>query len=228
MWFPPIEGTEVPFCKIDVTLATAGTIYVDDEDNIYIASARGEPGRLPLQRAVPDLGRRRRRVREDRPHRRADGRRGAARAVHRAGREGVDAGRVMGSPDGTFFVSSVITGVIAEYDADGEFVRTVLEPPAGEQLGAEPFSTGTPLGLGFGPDGTLYYADLGIVIGDGIGPGPETGTVRRIRFIDGEPQPPRSSTRASPTPTASASTCRDTEIGDGCAAHCARESTAFQ
>ena len=97
---------------------------------------------------------------------------------------------VMGSPDGTFFVSGVITGVIAEYDADGAFMRTVLEPPAGEQLGAEPYSTGTPFGLGFGPDGSLYYADLGIVIGDGIGPGPETGTVRRIRFTDGEPDAP--------------------------------------
>ena len=106
----------------------------------------------------------------------------------------------MGSPDGTFFVSGVITGVIAEYDADGAFVRTVLEPPAGEQLGAEPYSTGTPFGLGFGPDGTLYYADLGIVVGDGIGPGPETGTVRRIRFTDGEPDAARDPRRGPRLP----------------------------
>ena len=87
-------------------------------------------------------------------------------------------------------MSSVFTGVINEYDAEGAFVRTVLSPPPGEQLGEQTFSTGTPLGLGVGPDGTLYYADIGITVTDeGIGPGPE-GTVRRIRFIDGEPRPP--------------------------------------
>ncbi|TMK65011.1 MAG: hypothetical protein E6G60_06000 [Actinobacteria bacterium] len=69
-------------------------------------------------------------------------------------------------------------------------MRTVLSPPAGESLGEKSFSTGTPLGIGVGPDGTLYYADIGIVINSqGIGPGSE-GTVRRIRFVDGEPQPP--------------------------------------
>jgi hypothetical protein len=97
---------------------------------------------------------------------------------------------VMGSPAGTFYVSSVITGVIAEYDADGTFKRVILQPPAGDELGAKPYSTGTPFGLGFGPDGTLYYADLGVVVSDGIGPGDKTGTVRRIRFTDGEPQAP--------------------------------------
>ena len=41
------------------------------------------------------------------------------------------------------------------------------------------------------PDGTLYFADIGIVISDdGIGPGDGTGKVRKIRFVDGEPQPP--------------------------------------
>jgi len=70
-------------------------------------------------------------------------------------------------------------------------VRTILQPPAGETLGAEPFSTGTPLGLGIGPDGTLYFADIGIVIADGrIGPGRGTGKLRRIVFVDGEPQAP--------------------------------------
>ena len=67
----------------------------------------------------------------------------------------------------------------------------MLQPPEGETLGAEPFSTGTPLGVAVGPDGSLYYADLGLVIDErGIGPGRGTGSVRRIRFERGEPQPP--------------------------------------
>ena len=82
--------------------------------------------------------------------------------------------------------------MINEYDADGTFVRTVLRPPAGETLGPKPYSTGTPLGVGVGPDGTVYYADIGIVNGpDGIGPGrPRRASVRRIVFPGGAPLPP--------------------------------------
>jgi hypothetical protein len=59
-------------------------------------------------------------------------------------------------------------------------------------LGAKPYSTGTPLGIGVGPDGSIYYADIGIVISSGgIGPGNDTGTVRRIRFVHGVPQAPQ-------------------------------------
>ena len=96
------------------------------------------------------------------------------------------------APDGGFYVSSVITGIINEYDADGVFVRTVLQPPAGEEVGPEPISTGTPLGIGVDADGTLYYADIGIIADpeNGFGPGDGTGSVRRITFVDGEPQPP--------------------------------------
>ena len=91
-----------------------------------------------------------------------------------------------------WYVSSVFTGVINEYDADGVFVRDASSGRRpGETLGAQPFSTGTPLGLGIGPDGTLYYADIGLVVSPkGIGPGNATGTVRRITFQGGEPQPP--------------------------------------
>jgi hypothetical protein len=74
-------------------------------------------------------------------------------------------------------------------DGDGKFVRTVLTPPAGETLGAQTYSTGTPLGLGIDAGGTLYYADIGIVLSPEVGPGPK-GSVRRIRFVDGAPQPP--------------------------------------
>ena len=95
------------------------------------------------------------------------------------------------APDGGFYVSSVFTGVINEYDVDGRFVRTILEPPAGEQVGAEPYSTGSPLGIGVDDTGTLFYADIGIVVSDdGVGPGDRTGSVRQIRFEGGEPQPP--------------------------------------
>jgi hypothetical protein len=98
---------------------------------------------------------------------------------------------IVPSPAGGWYVSSVSNGVINEYDADGGYVRTVLKPPEGETLGTEPISTGTPLGLGVAPDGTLYFADIGIVIGNGtIGPGQGTGRVFRIVFKDGEPQPP--------------------------------------
>jgi len=104
---------------------------------------------------------------------------------------------IAGAPDGHLFVSSVINGVINEYDADGTFVRTVLRPPTGETLGPKPYSTGTPLGIGVGPDGTLYYADIGVVNGpDGIGPGDKVGSVRRIVFTDDTPQAPE--TMAAP------------------------------
>ena len=84
-------------------------------------------------------------------------------------------------PTVTCSSSSVFNGVIARVHADGKYVRDILKPPAGEQLGAKPFSTGTPLGVGVGPDGSVYYADIGIVAtADGIGPGDGTGKVRRI------------------------------------------------
>jgi hypothetical protein len=96
------------------------------------------------------------------------------------------------SGKGTLYVSSVATGFINEYRLDGTFVRTILQPPAGETLGEKPYSTGTPLGLAVGPDGSVFYADIGLVRpGTGMpGPGNGTGTVRRIAFVDGAPQPP--------------------------------------
>ena len=48
---------------------------IDDEDRVYVASARGASGRRPaLHRPVPDARRRRRAVAGRRTHRRADGR----------------------------------------------------------------------------------------------------------------------------------------------------------
>jgi hypothetical protein len=95
---------------------------------------------------------------------------------------------IVASAQGTFYISSVFNGVIAEYDADGVFVRRILTHAPGDKL---PLMTGTPLGLGIDPSGTVYYADIGIVADtNGIGPGDHNGTVRRIRFENGQPQPP--------------------------------------
>ena len=94
--------------------------------------------------------------------------------------------------NGHWFVSSVITGVINEYDENWNFVQTVLQPPAGEQLGEQSFSTGTPLGLAADDEGNLFFADIGIVFVEGKTPGPgtRTGSVNRITFTNGKPERP--------------------------------------
>jgi hypothetical protein len=191
VWFPPFNKTKVRYCKLDVGIATAGGILVDSKDRVYVPS-----GRPPTAGVLRYSG----------PFPTSDtakggcGAKDATRApmapsVNKEQFIGLGNGlaapiAIVRAPKDGFYVSSVISGVINEYDANGGYVRTVLQPPSGETLGEQTFSTGTPLGLGIGPDGTLYYADIGITItSEGIGPGPE-GTVRRIRFVDGAPQPP--------------------------------------
>ena len=192
VWFAPFDSREVRYCKLDVAIATAGQIYVDDRDRIYVASAR--PGN-------PSTGV----LRYTGPFPTSDGAAGGcgkkdatgAPLVDSVSRERfVEAAAPILTPNamvptgrGGFYVSSVFNGVIAEVDGDGKFVRTVLKPPAGETLGDQTYSTGTPFGLGVAADGTIYYADIGIVLRPSVGPGPK-GSVRRIRFVDGEPQPP--------------------------------------
>jgi len=204
IWYPPFtkgfrvlkDGTKgkVPYCKIDVGIATAGGIAVDDDDNVYVASARPPTGGVWVYSGPfptsPD----------------ADGGCGTTDATGApladsvqkqqliaTGEHGlISPNAIVAAPDsGNWYVSSVFTGVINEYTPNGEFVRTILQPPPGEGPGPTPISTGSPLGLGVAPDGTLFFADIGLVIAEsGIGPGDRTGSVRKIAFVDGEPQPP--------------------------------------
>ena len=190
VWFPPLDVARPSYCKIDVAVGTAGQVYVDAEDRVYVTSSRVEPGvyrytNLPTS---------------------ADAAGGCAGTDETGAPLSTSVVRerfivsdanlptvngIAGTPAGTFYASSVLSGVIAEYGADGRFLRRILEPPAGETIGFDPYSTGTPLGIAADRSGTVYYADLGLVFRNGrFGPGPRTGTVRRIRFDGDVPQPP--------------------------------------
>lgn len=197
VWFPPFNRMKVRYCKIDVGIATAGNIYVDEQDRVYVPSAR--PPSAGVWRYTG-------------PFPTSDTPEGGCETTDVTGAPKTDSvtkelfipsggdiatpNSIVRSPRGGFYVSSVFNGVIAEVDRDGTFLRTVLKPAPGDELGEKPYATGTPLGLGIDKKGTLYYADIGIVIDDGgVGPGDRTGTVRRIRFVDGEPQAPQTMAR---------------------------------
>jgi sugar lactone lactonase YvrE len=193
LWFPPFDGEVSTFCVLDAAIGTAQGIAVDADDNVYVASARGSTGgvlryRPPFPTSADAAGECGRRDGAGSPM--ADV---VARERFITPSEAnflSSPNAIAAAPDGSWFVSSIINGVISQFTPDGTFVRTVLAPPDGERLGARPYSTGTPLGLAVAPDGTLFYADLGLVLDDGIGPGERTGSLRRIRFEDGEPLAP--------------------------------------
>ena len=191
IWFPPFDSFEVRYCKLDVTIGTAGGIWVDADDRIYLTSARETSG---VYRYEP-------------PYPTSNDAAGGCGKVDGTGAPLADAitkelfipadaniatpNAIVGTAGETFYISSVINGVIAEYDREGRFLRRILEPPAGETLGPVPYSTGSPLGLGIDSSGTVYYADIGLVVSSsGVGPGRRTGTVRRIPFENGQPLPP--------------------------------------
>jgi sugar lactone lactonase YvrE len=195
VWFPPFNSRTVKYCKVDIALATGQGILVDG-NSVYVAQAR--PPKAGIwrydARAMPTT---------DTPAGGCNTKdtTGAPMTTKVKPTRFIEPGNgnslatpnaIAKSPKGTLYVSSVFNGVIAEFTAAGKYVRDILRPPAGEQLGAKPFSTGTPLGVGVGPDGSVYYADIGIVISaDGIGPGRGTGKVRRIAFDrTGKPLPP--------------------------------------
>jgi hypothetical protein len=192
VWFPPLDAEDVRYCKLDIGIGTAQQIAVDGEV-VYVASSRASgangTGIYRYTGAFPT----------------SDTADGGCGLTDPTGAPMVDAGRVTKErfipgdgniqtpggivriPGGGFYIASVINGVIAEYDADGTFVRRVLSPPRP----GVPAVTGNPIGLGLASDGTLYFADIGLALGGGgIGPGRNLGTVRRIRFVAGTPQPP--------------------------------------
>ncbi len=195
VWFPPFDSFEVDSCKLDLGLGTGQQIAISD-DQVLVAQSRGPdtgtgPGVYAYAiDAIPtDPSGCTQTDSTGAPYEPVTG------ELFIAPGEQDGLGVVNGiapAPNGNWFVSGVIGGAIAEFDATGGYVRNILSKPADEDLTGSSYSTGTPLGIGVGPDNSLYYADIGIVIGDGgIGPGRRTGTVRRITFApDGTPNPP--------------------------------------
>jgi hypothetical protein len=199
VWFPPFDRTDVPYCKVDVTIPTAGQILVED-DRVFVGAQRpdfadpvGNPGGIYLYEG-------------DWPT--SDDADGGCGRQDPNGSPLVDEGRVERSvfiraghpflatpsavvraPAGGYYASSVFDGKISEFDADGGFVRPILVPSPTNPV--PPYDTGTPFGLGIDRNGTLYYADIGIVLGPPPGPGNGNGHLRRITFdADGNPSDP--------------------------------------
>jgi outer membrane protein assembly factor BamB len=209
LWFPPYDEypgepntfpeTDAPstnFCKIASDIATAGAVAVDAEGRVYVASASADSlGRierfLPPFPTGPD----------------AKGGCGGTDALGSPVADTVSREVFAGAsisdgmfsftglafgPNGNLFASAVATGRIGEYGPAGNLVRLVVDPGTAPLPPVFPSPTGSPQGLAFGADGTLYYADLDLVgtFPDDVETG-DDGKIRRVRFDKrGDPEPP--------------------------------------
>jgi outer membrane protein assembly factor BamB len=191
LWFPPYERfpgtTKYPnaaystnYCKIAVDIGTATNVAVDDQGRLLVtspsqASVFRYSGSWPTS---PDAT-------------------GGCGRTDPTGAPLVDAGRITKetfisdgghvatpsglarAPNGDWYVGDVLFGRIAEYDAQGQFVRMIMDS---SPVAALPTRYGNPQSIAVDSRGTLYYADLDLV-GSLFTPdtGPD-GKIWRVRF----------------------------------------------
>ena len=202
MWFPPYVGFpgapgtypnaehSTNFCKIAIDLGTSTSIAIDEQDRVYVASARNSG--LSANGSV---------LRYSPPFPTGTDAAGGCGQVDALGSPLADTVSaevfvtdasiptptgIARAHIGNWYVSSVLNGVIAEFTPDGVFVRRVLSAPAI----TFPISTGNPQGIAVDAAGDLYFADLQLALNPG-GIGPGSGKVRWIHFdAVGNPSPP--------------------------------------
>jgi outer membrane protein assembly factor BamB len=212
VWFPPYEGFPQSgndpnpisrnFCKLATNIGTAGSVEVDEQGRIWVGSSSGLsvvrfnppfPTSATAAGGCGDLDSQGSPLVDASLTEREAGEAPFRENVVVAGQEArmFTFSGVVRSGRGTMFVSSVLTGRVAEYDLDGNFLRFIVDF-AGPGFGPDfelPTPFGSPQGLAVGPDGTLYYADLDLQ-GDlpdfgTVGPG-DDGKVWRVRFDESD------------------------------------------
>ncbi|HEU5084776.1 MAG TPA: hypothetical protein VFU14_15645 [Acidimicrobiales bacterium] len=216
VWFPsaehfggPIDPAQdrtvferIPHCKIDIAIATAGGVEVEEIPGsrgdawVFVASNRPAvddpsdvaPGGIyrystadwPTSEA--ECENEERLVDQDRA--------GKSLFIPQ-GPLTFTPSDIVHSGRGTYYVSSVFTGQVAEFDRTGTFLRYVAGPPVGGVAVPAPvgqLASFTPFGIGVTPDGSLWIADMGI---QGVAPASGEGEVYVVRFDDaGNPSAP--------------------------------------
>jgi len=151
------------YCFLDKALGAPGMPVRDDAGNIYIP----EPSALrvtkfspPFPSSVADC---------DNPERLVTTPPTKEVFIASSGNLAIPAGIARVPMSDHFYLGSVIAPTIAEFDANGAFVRTIV--PQGVPK--------NPLGIDVGADGTVYYAELNL---DPVGMFPRCGSVSRARF----------------------------------------------
>ncbi len=176
MYFPPEYRS---FCLLDLKIGVAGTVAIDQQNNVYVTEGV-PPGRVfrfapPFPTGPAECDPAPSTVKTP-----------LNKSVFVQDPNMLSPIGIVRAPNGNWYVSSVyVPPAINEYDQNGKFVRTI----------AQGSDIGNPSGIAVDSKGTIYYADLGLVVektGELPGPADGKGTVRKITFDkDGKPQPPQ-------------------------------------
>jgi hypothetical protein len=170
VFFPPEYDD---YCVLDSTIKTAGAVAIDGQGRVYVPQTV-PPGQI--LRYTPPFPASADQCDSVTP----------ARSVFIEDPEMSTPLGIAEAANGNWFVSSVvIPPTVREYDPEGNFVRVIAE---GEGIG-------NPAGIAVAVDGTIYYADLGLVEQpppEFFGPEPGEGSIYKVLFdAEGNPSPPQ-------------------------------------